>query len=321
MLSAGPKCFAPLLTCLPWIMVGWALPQAHAGGQRFVCLPHELRSPIIWVYTDRFFQREQGKDKSTNTICMLYIAILRFWSFLILRVFFAVFVLRSAQACFWDLKREVPFVYDVLSSLAEDFNSEPFLGNKRIQIIDFFRLFFYLDLASFPNFLASSACLQLQRSQAKLIPQDEDGRVQTFKAFCTLWGFASDMLLCCLPFMPKTDNSFFPFIFAPDFWSCLAASVVLRFCASPSIDLRRQDVDRVILLLHALCVGIGLQIPNSYFSFLSMSFSYLISGRSQTCGVKPHGRSCKSIKKIIDMTCIQRIYGYTIYISSLLLLV
>ncbi|CAK9034492.1 Uncharacterized protein SCF082_LOCUS20874 [Durusdinium trenchii] len=84
-----------------------------------------------------------------------------------------------------------------------------------------------------------------------------EGRATYFKAITTFWGLTSDLLLCLFPFTRTMATS----LMAPDFWCCVVATVVLRLCALPSVDLQQKDVETVILFLNALCVGIGYGIP------------------------------------------------------------
>ena len=109
-----------------------------------------------------------------------------------------------------------------------------------------------------------------QALEAEVNVRVVEGRATYFKAITTFWGLTSDLLLCLFPFTRTMATS----LMAPDFWCCVVATVVLRLCALPSVDLQQKDAETVILFLNALCVGIG---PRSQTCFLDL-FCFTTSG-------------------------------------------
>eukprot|EP00435_Cladocopium_sp_Y103_P062538 s1283_g24.t1 len=90
-----------------------------------------------------------------------------------------------------------------------------------------------------------------------------EGRQRTFKAIATLWGLAADLYFCLLPFAASS------MLTAPHFWAGLGGAVVIRWCAHPSVHLRPGDVEKVLVFLNAMSVGIQYSLPRQLLPALS----------------------------------------------------
>lgn len=90
-----------------------------------------------------------------------------------------------------------------------------------------------------------------------------EGRQRTFKAIATLWGLAADLYFCLLPFAASS------MLTAPHFWAGVGGAVVIRWCAHPAAHLRPGDVEKVLVFLNAMSVGIQYSLPRQLLPALS----------------------------------------------------
>lgn len=90
-----------------------------------------------------------------------------------------------------------------------------------------------------------------------------EGRQRTFKAIATLRGLAADLYFCLLPFAASS------MLTAPHFWAGVGGAVVIRCCAHPAVHLRPADVEKVLVFLNAMSVGIQYSLPRQLLPALS----------------------------------------------------